>query len=46
MTNDTKNPQVASRARPKRECIGVVINGANSAAAVKAIVAAEDAGVR
>jgi F420-dependent oxidoreductase-like protein len=40
------NPQVASRARPIRERIGLGIDGSNSAAAVKSIVAAEDAGVR
>jgi hypothetical protein len=45
MTNNNKNPQVASGAHPIRERVGLVIDGANSAAAVKSIVAAEDAGV-
>jgi F420-dependent oxidoreductase-like protein len=46
MTSDFKNAQVSSRARPSRERIGLGIDGSNSAAAVKSIVAAEDAGVR
>jgi F420-dependent oxidoreductase-like protein len=40
------NPQAASRARPIRERIGLGVDGSNSAAAVKSIVAAEDAGVK
>jgi F420-dependent oxidoreductase-like protein len=40
-----KSPQVAS-SRPTRERIGLIVDGANSAAAVNAIIAAEDAGVR
>jgi alkanesulfonate monooxygenase SsuD/methylene tetrahydromethanopterin reductase-like flavin-dependent oxidoreductase (luciferase family) len=46
MTYDIKNPQVASRLRPMRERVGLGIDGSNSAASVKSIVAAEDAGVR
>jgi F420-dependent oxidoreductase-like protein len=46
MTNNFKNPPMSLRARPTQECIGLSIDGANSAAAVKSIVAAEDAGVR
>jgi hypothetical protein len=46
MTNLRKNVQVASRARPIRERVGLGIDGSNSASAVKSIVAAEDAGVR
>lgn len=46
MTNNNKNSQVVSRARPIRERVGLAIDGSNSAAAVKSIVAAEDAGVR
>jgi F420-dependent oxidoreductase-like protein len=46
MINNFKNAQVSSRARPTRECVGLGIDGSNSAAAVKSIVAAEDAGVR
>jgi F420-dependent oxidoreductase-like protein len=46
MTNVRKNVQVASRARPIRECVGPTIDGSSSASAVKSIVAAEDAGVR
>jgi F420-dependent oxidoreductase-like protein len=40
-----KSPQVAS-SRSTRERIGLIVDGANSAAAVNTIVAAEDAGVR
>ena len=40
-----KSPQVAS-SRPTRERTGLIVDGANSAAAVNTIVAAEDAGVR
>jgi F420-dependent oxidoreductase-like protein len=44
MTNN-KNSQVASSPRPIRERIGLIIDGANTAAAVNAIVTAESAGV-
>jgi F420-dependent oxidoreductase-like protein len=40
------NPQAASRSLPIRERVGLGIDGSNSAAAVKSIVAAEDADVR
>ena len=40
-----KSPHVAS-SRPTRERIGLIVDGANSAAAVNIIVVAEDAGVR
>ncbi|MGH9988623.1 MAG: hypothetical protein ACRD8W_32230, partial [Nitrososphaeraceae archaeon] len=40
-----KDPHVAS-SRPTQERIGLIVDGANSAAAVNTIVAAEDAGVR
>ena len=46
MTNDIKSPQVASLLRPMRERVGLGIDGSNSAAAVKSIIAAENAGVR
>ena len=45
MTNN-KSPQVVSRSRPIRERVGLIVDGANAAAAVKTIVAAEDVGVR
>ena len=45
MTN-SENPQVVSSFRPIRERVGLIVDGANTAAAVKTIVAAEDAGVR
>ena len=45
MTN-SGNPQVVSSSRPIRERVGLIVDGANAAAAVKTIVAAEDAGVR
>ena len=38
--------QVDSSSRPIRERVGLIVDGANAAAAVKTIVAAEDAGVR
>ena len=44
MSNNT-GPQVSS-SRPARERVGLIVDGANSAAAVNTIVAAEDAGVR
>ena len=45
MTN-SENPQVVSSSRPIRERVGLIVDGANAAAAVKTIVVAEDAGVR
>jgi F420-dependent oxidoreductase-like protein len=45
MTNN-KSPQVSSSSRSIRERVGLIVDGANSAAAVNTIVAAEDAGVR
>jgi alkanesulfonate monooxygenase SsuD/methylene tetrahydromethanopterin reductase-like flavin-dependent oxidoreductase (luciferase family) len=45
MTTNNTNHQVVS-SRPIRECVGLIVNGANAAAAVNTIVAAEDAGVR
>ena len=44
MTNN-KNSQVASSPRPIRKRVGLIIDGANTAAAVNAIVTAESAGV-
>lgn len=44
MSNNT-GPQVSS-SRPARERVGLIVDGANSAAAVNTIAAAEDAGVR
>jgi alkanesulfonate monooxygenase SsuD/methylene tetrahydromethanopterin reductase-like flavin-dependent oxidoreductase (luciferase family) len=46
--NVTKDPgfQVASSQRPTRERVGLIVDGANAAAAVKTIAAAEAAGVR
>ena len=44
MTNNKS--QVVSSSRPIRERVGLIVDGANAAAAVKTIVAAEDAGVR
>lgn len=46
--NVTKNSgfQVASSRRPTRERVGLIVDGANAAAAVKTIAAAEAAGVR
>lgn len=40
------NPLVSSGYRPIRERVGLIVDGANSAAAVNTIVSAEDAGVR
>ena len=45
MTN-SENPQVVSSFRPIRKRVGLIVDGANAAAAVKTIVAVEDAGVR
>ena len=45
MTNN-KSPQVASNPRPIRERVGLIVDGANAATAVKTIVTAESAGVR
>ena len=42
----SENYQVVSGSSPIRERVGLAIDGANAAAAVKTIVAAEDAGVR
>ena len=44
MTNNKS--QVVSSSRPIRERVGLIVDGANAAAAVKTIAAAEDAGVR
>ena len=44
MTNN-RNSQVASSSRPIRERVGLIIDGANAAVAVKSIIAAEDAGI-
>jgi F420-dependent oxidoreductase-like protein len=44
MTNNKS--QVSSSSRPIRERVGLIVDGANSAAAVNTIVVAEDAGVR
>ena len=46
--NVTEDPgfQVPSSLRPTRERVGLVVDGANAAAAVKTIAAAEAAGVR
>ena len=41
-----KNPPVVSSSRPTRERVGLNVDGANAAAAVRIIVAAEAAGVR
>ncbi len=40
------NFQVTPSPRPRRECVGLVVDGSNAAAAVKTIVSAEDSGVR
>jgi hypothetical protein len=40
MTN-SENPQVVSSSRPIRERVGLIVDGANAAAAVKTIVAAD-----
>jgi hypothetical protein len=42
MTN-SENPQVVSSSRPIQERVGLIVDGANAAAAIKTIVAAEDA---
>lgn len=39
---NSENPQVVSSFRPIRERVGLIVDGANTAAAVKTIVAAED----
>jgi F420-dependent oxidoreductase-like protein len=46
MTNNFENSSGSLRTRTIRERVGFAIDGSNSAAAVKSIVAAEDAGVR
>lgn len=45
MTKDFGSQNSASR-KPPRECVGLVVDGTNAAAAVKTIIAAESAGVR
>ena len=45
MTNNISS-QVNTSSRPTRERVGLIVDGANAASAVKTIVAAEDAGVR
>ncbi len=45
MTN-SENPQVVSSSRPIRKRVGLIFYSANAAAAVKTIVAVEDAGIR
>jgi alkanesulfonate monooxygenase SsuD/methylene tetrahydromethanopterin reductase-like flavin-dependent oxidoreductase (luciferase family) len=40
------NFQVTPSPRPRRERVGLVVDGSNAAAAVKTIVSAEDSGVR
>jgi hypothetical protein len=45
MTMDSKF-QVTPSPRPRRERVGLVVDGSNAAAAVKTIVSAEDSGVR
>jgi F420-dependent oxidoreductase-like protein len=45
MTNDSDLQASPSR-RPIRECIGLIVNGTNAAAAIKTIAAAETAGVQ
>jgi F420-dependent oxidoreductase-like protein len=44
MTKDV-DLQISSR-RPIRECVGLIVNGTNAAAAIKTITAAETAGVQ
>ena len=38
--------QVSPSRRPIRECVGLIVNGTNAAAAIKTIIAAETAGVQ
>ncbi|MGH9981846.1 MAG: LLM class flavin-dependent oxidoreductase, partial [Nitrososphaeraceae archaeon] len=38
--------QVSPSQRPIRECVGLIVNGTNAAAAIKTIAAAETAGVK
>ena len=45
MTKDS-DLQVSPSRRPIRECVGLIVNGTNAAAAIKTIVAAETAGVK
>ena len=45
MTEDSDS-QVSLSRRPTRECIGLIVNGTNAAAAIKTIAAAETAGVK
>ena len=41
-----RNSHLTFSSRHIRERVGLIVNGSNAAAAVKSIVAAEDAGVR
>ena len=43
---ENSSPYIASSSKPTRERVGLILDGANSAAAVKTIVATETAGVR
>jgi alkanesulfonate monooxygenase SsuD/methylene tetrahydromethanopterin reductase-like flavin-dependent oxidoreductase (luciferase family) len=45
MTNNFENSSGSLRTRSIRERVGLAVDGSNSAAAVKSIVAAEDAGI-
>src|SRR5262245_17404362 len=45
MTKNLGSQDTNSR-KPTRQCVGLVVDGANAAVAVKAIIAAESAGVR
>jgi F420-dependent oxidoreductase-like protein len=45
MTKDS-GLQVSPSRRPTRECVGLIVNGTNAAAAIKTIVAAETAGIQ
>ena len=45
MTKDS-DLQVSPIRRPTRECVGLIVNGTNAAAAIKTIAAAETAGVK
>ncbi len=45
MTKDS-NLQVFPSRRPISECVGLIVNETNAAAAIKTIVAAETAGVK
>lgn len=43
---ENSSPYIASSSKPTRERVGLILDGANSAAAVKTIVPTETAGVR